>query len=137
MSQENVEIARAMLDAYSRRDWESAFKDTAPNFELDLSRALGPYRGVYRAERAQRVVSEFYESWESARIEPHGFIDAGQHVVVSPTAHWVGRDGIEVQAQITWAYTFRDGAIERMCMYQERQEALEAVGLSEQDAHRT
>jgi hypothetical protein len=47
----------------------------------------------------------------------------------------VGRDGIEVRAQTTWAYTFRDGTVERITIYQERQEALEAVGPSEQDAH--
>ena len=128
-------MARALLDAFSRRDWDSAFKDTAPNVEFDLSRALGPHRGVYRGERAQRAVSEFYASWESVRIDPGEFIDVGEHVVVSPTAHWVGRDGIEVQARVTWAYTFRHGAIERVCMYQERAEALEALGLSEQDAH--
>jgi len=29
----------------------------------------------------------------------------------------------------------RDGSITRLCFYQERQDALEAVGLSEQDAH--
>jgi hypothetical protein len=28
------------------------------------------------------------------------------------------------------AFTIRDGAIERLCMYQHRKEALEAVGLS-------
>jgi hypothetical protein len=32
-------------------------------------------------------------------------------------------------------WTIRDGAIERVVMYQERQDALAAVGLSEQDAH--
>jgi hypothetical protein len=32
---------------------------------------------------------------------------------------------------VTWTWTIRDGNIKRLCMYQERQEALEAVGLSE------
>jgi hypothetical protein len=56
-------------------------------------------------------------------------------VVVPTTVHMVGRDGIEVQARTTWTYTFRDGAMERACMFQERGEALEALALSEQDAH--
>ena len=46
-----------------------------------------------------------------------------------------GRDGIEVGSRPTLVWTIRDGAIERVSMYQERQDALEAVGLSEQDAH--
>jgi ketosteroid isomerase-like protein len=135
MSEENVEMVRAVIDAFSRGDWESALKDTAPNVELDLSRALGPQRGVYRGEGVRRALSEFYEGWESVRIEPSEFIEVGEHAVVPWTAHFVGRDGIEVQARVTWTYTFRDGAIERVCLYQDEQEALAAVGLSEQDAH--
>jgi SnoaL-like domain len=71
------------------------------------------------------------ENFESSRIEPHEFIEAGEHVVVPWTFHAVGRDGLEVQARLTWLFTIRDGAIQRACMYQERSEALEAAGLSE------
>ena len=46
-----------------------------------------------------------------------------------------GRDGIEVTARRTWVYTIREGGIVRLCQYQDLQEALAAVGLSEQDAH--
>jgi hypothetical protein len=56
-------------------------------------------------------------------------------VVMPGTGHMVGRDGIEVEARLTLVSTIRDGAIERNTMYQERQDALEALGLSEQDAH--
>jgi ketosteroid isomerase-like protein len=79
----------------------------------------------------QRVLSEFRQSWESVRIEPHEFIEVDEHVVVPWTAHMVGRDGIEVEARVTWTWTILDGAIERVCMYQEREEALDAAGLTE------
>jgi hypothetical protein len=68
------------------------------------------------------------------QIEPYEFIDLGEHVVVSLMGLWGGRDGVEVQARITWAYTLRDGAIERVCMFQEREEALNAVRRSKRDA---
>ncbi|MGH2993107.1 MAG: hypothetical protein ACRDL1_06185 [Solirubrobacterales bacterium] len=55
----------------------------------------------------------------------------GDHVVVPHTTHIRGRDGIEAQARTTSLVTIRDGKIERICLYQERQEALEAAGLSE------
>jgi hypothetical protein len=42
-----------------------------------------------------------------------------------------GRDGIEVQARGVWVWTIRDRSIVRVCLYQERKEALEAAGLSE------
>ena len=135
MSQENVEIVKAWYDAVNREDWDAMFKDTAPGFEVDLSRAVGPWRGVFGLDQIRPVMEEFRETWESARLEPHEFIEAGDLVVVPSTLHLKGRDGIEVVVRGTFVWTIRNGAIERMVMYQERQEALEAVGLSEQDAH--
>ena len=134
MSQENVEIVKAKIDAYNRGDWDAfVFKDAAPGFELDFSRAVGPWRGVFGPDQARRVVEEIRETWESARLEPHEFIEAGDLVVVPSTQHLKGRGGIEVVASATFVWTIRNGAIERVTMYQERQDALEAAGLSEQD----
>ena len=136
MSQENVEIVKAAIDAANREDWDSVFQaDMAPGFEMDFSRAVGPWRGLFKVDQLRRVVEEFAESWESVRIEPHEFIEAGDLVVVPWTLHVKGREGIETVARATFVWTIRDRAIERASMYQERQEALEALGLSEQDAH--
>ena len=131
MSQENVEIVKADIDAYNREDWDALFKDAAPGFELDFSRAVGPWRGVFGLDQIRRVVEEFRETWESARLEPHEFIEAGDLVVVPLTQHVKGRGGIEVVVRATFVWTIRNGAIERVTMYQERQDALEDVGLSE------
>jgi ketosteroid isomerase-like protein len=38
MSQENVEIVRAAINAYNRGDWDAVLKNAAPDFEYDLSR---------------------------------------------------------------------------------------------------
>ena len=135
MSQENVEIVKAKIDAYNREDWDAFYKDAAPGFELDLSRAVGPWRGVFGLDQIRRVVGEFRETWESARMEPHEFIEAGDLVVVPGTQHLKGRGGIEVAASATVVWTIRNGAIERVTMYQERQDALEDLGLSKQDVH--
>ena len=75
-------MVRAVIDAFSRNDWESALKDTAPNLELDLSRALGPQRGVYRGEQVRRALSEFYEGWQSVRIDEPEFIEVGEHCLL-------------------------------------------------------
>ena len=135
MSQENVEIVKAKIDAYNREDWDAFYKDMAPGFQLDLSRAVGPTRGVFGLDQSRRLVEEFRETWESARVEPHEFIEAGDLVVVPGTMHGKGRGGIEVVSRITFVWTIRNGAIERVTMYQERQDALEDLGLTEQDVH--
>src|SRR6476620_4330104 len=47
MSQDNVEMARRSYEAWHRGDVDAAFEDFAPDFELDMSRAIGTDRGVY------------------------------------------------------------------------------------------
>jgi ketosteroid isomerase-like protein len=135
MSQENVEIVKAWYDAWNREDWDAMIKDAAPGLELDFSRSDGPLVGVFGLDQIRRLTEEFFETWESARLEPHEFIEAGDLVVVPGTQHVKGRGGIEVAARGAYVWTIRNGAIERMVMYQSRQDALEDVGLSEQDAH--
>jgi ketosteroid isomerase-like protein len=131
MSQENVEIVRAAIHAYNREDWDAWLQHMAPCFELDMSRAVGPVSGVFSLDQLRRAQEDFAGYWESLRIEPHEFIEAGDLVVVPWTMRGRGREGIEVVTRVTFVWTIRDGAIQRGSMYQERQEALEAVGLSE------
>jgi ketosteroid isomerase-like protein len=47
------------------------------------------------------------------------------------TARMTGRGGIEVQAKSATVLTLRDGRMVRWTMYQDRAEALKAVGLGE------
>jgi ketosteroid isomerase-like protein len=131
MSLENVEIVRAAIDGFNRRDWDSALKDVAPELQVDNSRTARPKPGVYGLDQVRAYWDEVTNIWESWRIEPHELIESGEHVVVPWTFHAQGRDGLEVEARVTWTFTIRDGAIERVCMNQERQEALEAAGLRE------
>jgi len=132
MPQENVEIVRAALDAFNSGDREAALKDMAPDFELDMSRAISPdQRGIYGLDQMQQFWDDFVEPFESSRFEAEDFIEAGDQVIVPTTAHARGRDGIEVTARTATIYTIRDGAIVRMSMYQTLQDALEAAGLPE------
>ena len=131
MSQENVEIARAAVDALNRGDWNAALKDAAPDFELDLSRGMGPDAGVYEGGHVREWWDRFTESWESISFEPREFIPVDEHVVIPLTMRARGRDGIEVPSRPTWVLTFGNGALARLRMYQERADALGAVGLRE------
>ena len=131
MSQENVEIVRAAIDAFNRGDVEATFKDVSPEFEFDQTRAVGIDRGVYDLEGFRSLLASFTDNWESVTLGADELIDAGEHVAMPFTNVARGRDGIEVQARGIWVWTIRDGSIVRVCLYQERQEALEAAGLSE------
>jgi ketosteroid isomerase-like protein len=132
MSQENVEIVRRSLEAWNRRDLATLSALWRSDGELDWSRARGPWKGVYsgRGER-EAFWSEFWSTFEDVQLETYGFTETGSEVVVSNTAHMRGREGIEVIARSTFVYTVENGQITRLRMFQERDEALEATGLSE------
>jgi ketosteroid isomerase-like protein len=126
-----VEIVKAAIDAYNREDWDALFEAIAPGFEFDFSRGMGPGRGIYGVDQIRRYLADFAANWESVRLEPNEFIEAGDLVVVSQTTRARGREGIELTAHPTLVWTVCEGEIERVCLYQERQDALEAVGLVE------
>ena len=130
-----MEIVRAAWDALNREDWDALIQAAAPGYELDLSRAVGPQRGVYGVDQVRQFIDEFTDTWESMRLEAHEFIEAGDLVVVPSTLHVKGRGGIEVASRGAFVWTIGNKAIERVSLYQSRQDALEAVGLSEQDVH--
>jgi ketosteroid isomerase-like protein len=132
MSQENVDVVRQVLDAYSRRDLDALRTLNHPDLELDWSASRGSLAGVYRGfEEGLRFYAEYYETFESSVIVPDCFIDVGDSVVVPNVVYQRGRDAIEVSARSTLLYTLRDGKVTRVCLFQEEDEALKAVGLAE------
>ena len=95
------------------------------------SAPLRPWRGVYGRDGALSMVREIVESWEWVRVEP-ARADRGRGARRGALDDaGVGRDGIEVRLDSPGFGTIRDGLIVRICLYQEREEALEAAGLSE------
>jgi ketosteroid isomerase-like protein len=132
MSHENAEVVQRGVETWNRRDlttWLALFSSDA---EIDWSRARGPLKGVYSGrDEIETLWNEWFFTFEEARIETHSFTDAGSEVVVSNTTHFRGRQGIQVTASSTWVFTVEHGQITRLRLFQERDEALEAAGLTE------
>ena len=136
MSQENVEIVRRCLERlWDRRDMDAAFECVDPDVELDWSRSRAPYAGTVRGREAAR---RWFESvWEGAFsdqvVERRGFTDLPPDAVaVEQVIRATGRSsGIEARATGTTVWTVRDGKVVQGRLYQSKDEALKAAGLSE------
>ncbi len=136
MSQENVEIVRRVIDAFNQRDLDAAGRYNDSSVEVDWSRSRGVEAGVYRGRAEVRGFWDaFLEVFDRVTIFPDEFLERGDHVVVPNRTDFYGRDGVKVQAHSVMVVTLHDGLVVEWRLYQERAEALEAVGLSEQDAH--
>ena len=131
MSHENVEIVRRAIEAFNRRDFDEALQDVAPDATVDFSHSRGPDAGVYVGHDAiRRFWTDMTEPFERHTMAPDEFIPHGGHLVVVPmTSRMTGRGGIEVEAKTATVATVRDGRLVRWTMYQDKAEALKAVGL--------
>jgi ketosteroid isomerase-like protein len=137
VSQENVEIARQAHEAFSHPrldgfDLDRFYRYADPDLVIDWSRSDGVEAGIYGGEaETRRFWSTFFEVFDRVVVEPLEFIEHGDQVVVPHHLHASGRDGLTVDARAVVVLTFSEGRIVELRLYQERAEALKAVGLEE------
>jgi hypothetical protein len=138
MSQENVEIARRAVEEFNRQ-FNAEKLDLflfGPDIVLDTSNAVfdgAVFRGY---DGMQEWFSLVRGMWKRQYLEPEEFIPIGAEQVIVPTrVVSVGRDDVETVARIAVVVTVHDGKVTYMKTFQSKAGALEAVGLSEQDAH--
>jgi ketosteroid isomerase-like protein len=140
MSEENVELVRRGIDAFSRGDLDGVLKNFAPDAVVDWSNSLGFDAGVFRGHGEIRAFMErFHEGFNEIRVELLDDpleVESGL-VVVENVSYSHGRDGIVVQARSTFLITIRDGEQTSLTLYQTKQEALEAAGTAARGAAAT
>ena len=133
MAQEKVERLRAGLDAFNRTG-ELNVGFLAPDFELHQASSIIDTAGVFHGRDAiHGSLGELSESFEDLSFEAEEFFGApGGEVLVFIRARGRGRaSGAEMDNRIAWVLTYRGDKVARLVIYEERAEALEAVGLSE------
>ena len=138
MSQEAIEIARRGLEQFNQD-----FTSTELNLDLLASDVVfdnsnaGLDAAVYRGHEGMRdLMSVLRGMWKLQQGEAQEFIPVDEDRVIVPfRIVSVGREDVQVVARAAMLITVGDGKITYMKSFQSRAEALEAVGLSEQEAH--
>jgi ketosteroid isomerase-like protein len=138
MSQENVETVRRGFDVWEAA-WDSGADDLGPLlaiFDDDLvTRRLAPMPdpGTWHGlEGLLVVLTEWIDTFDEFTMKGDEFIDAGDQVVVRVAQEGRGDDsGVPVTGTFWFVLGVGDGKVVTLDMYATRDEALEAVGLSE------
>ena len=139
MSQENLDAIRHVYEQMAQGNFWAAREIFHPEIAWEWSSSMsgltgvGTYHGIEGVEAATR---DQFEAWDWFWQEGEKFIEKGDDVVVLTRLH--GRlkgSEREVQSQAADVWTFREGRAVRVKSYDSRDEAIEAAGLSEQDAH--
>ena len=97
-----------------------------------------PESGTLAGHDEVRVWFErFWEAWETLDIDVIDMIESGDRVLALVRFRGVGKgSGVKVESGIdAHAWTMQDGKAVAVRLYQGTPEALEALGLSEQDTH--
>jgi ketosteroid isomerase-like protein len=138
MSQENVQIVQQFYESVTRQDLDGVLDCVHAEIELDWSASRSPWRGIYKGyDGLMRFWTEQIEGWKEFSLELAEAIEYDRERVLAVTV-MRGRgegSGISTKAAGATLWTFRDGRILSGRLFQTKEEALEAVGLSDQDAH--
>jgi ketosteroid isomerase-like protein len=133
MSQENVEIVRRGLEQFMATG-RFAATEVAPDFAWDMSNFKGwPEHQVYDGiAGAEAFLRDWSAAWDDWSVESEAMHDVGDKVV--DLLRQRGRSkaaGMLVDMSFAMVWTLRDGIQTRMEMYDDRDEALKAVGLAD------
>jgi ketosteroid isomerase-like protein len=132
MSQENVEIALALVDAWNRGDREafiSLWDEQAVFYPLRAQLEGEAYRGH---DGLDRFINGLTDEWADVRFDIGATRDAGEQIVGIGRFRARGRaSGVDLDVPLGVLTTVRRGKIVYMRFFSEPTEALEAAGLSE------
>jgi ketosteroid isomerase-like protein len=135
MSQDNVEIVRTLFEVWNAGDMDAFRELLAPDVILRNPEGWpepGPFVG---REAVMRQWEEQREIWDADAVEPiSDFIESADRVVVRFIWHGLGH-GPESNMKMTGVFTVRKARMFQAEFFWDHAEALEAAGLSEEDAH--
>jgi ketosteroid isomerase-like protein len=139
MSAANIAAIREGFEAFNSGDVARILAFTDPGFETEVPPELSAEPDTYRGhEGVRRYFESFAEAMNEVHFEPEQFWTAGDLVVVTAVLTAKGkRTGIPVEQRIAQVWTLRDGRALRAETYAELSEALQAAGLSAEDARAT
>ena len=132
MSQENVEVVRALFEAWNADDMDAFRELYDPDAVMRMAQDWpepGPYVG---REAIMRELEQLRQTWDGRdTAEPIGdFIDVGDRVAVRHIWRAAGH-GPEAAVELTSVWTVRAGRILAADYFRDYAEALETLGLRE------
>jgi ketosteroid isomerase-like protein len=136
MSRQNVELVRGIYEAVARRDDVTPFEVYADDIVWDWSnarRAALQTKAIYNGhEGVRQMWREAVSVFGEVDLEVEELMDAGDQVLAVICEREVGRaSGAPVETAHLAVWTLADGKVTQMQVFDDRQQALEAAGLSD------
>jgi ketosteroid isomerase-like protein len=134
MSQENVEVVRSMYASFGElAQGGDVASYVAAHYDRDCEYRPVEETGAIRGHDALiRWTERWLEAWEEYVDEIEEIVDADEVIVGVVKVHARGRDsGMEISQRLFHVCEVRNGKVQRLREYLDRNRALEAAGLRE------
>jgi ketosteroid isomerase-like protein len=131
MSQENVDQFMKSIEAFDRMDVPGVLRllDPEIRFEHRLAALQGSYVGL---EGVEGFLADVAEHFDALKVECPDVRDLGDRVLALGTTRITGKgSGVETELPFTVLARFRDGRMTHFTDFGDRDQALEAAGISE------
>jgi len=132
MSQENVDALRAVYDEWGNGNFRAGVDLYDP--EVVFVQGPGfPESGAHHGrEGIREYMRTFLETWTRLTIEADDFLEAGDTVVAEVVQRGSGKESAAPgEFRYFHVWSFRGGKVIRLEVIRNREDALEAAGLSE------
>jgi ketosteroid isomerase-like protein len=131
MSEENVEVVRAVIDGWLRGD-PSTLDLVAEDVVYVAPPTMPGGRTYHGHEGVLQWVVDWRAEWADYELEIERVEDLGDQVMTAERNKATGkRSGVEVDMRTFSLWSFRDGKVIRWQGFPTEEAALEAAGLSE------
>ena len=133
MSEENVELVRSSLLGWNDRGVAAFVENVAPDVEFRPPKeSMEP--GIYRGPDGMRTYFDRVgEMFEVQDVESVDMVDVDDTHVIAVLKVFVSTPHFAGEVEMNWAfvYTIENGLVTRAEGFTDKQQALEAAGLSE------
>jgi ketosteroid isomerase-like protein len=131
MSETNLNVVAALGEAYLRGDVEAMLEFVDPDVVVIQFPDQPDTRPYHGHQGMLQAMSSWIDTWDDYSIEPRDAKEFGDNVFVA--LHQRGRgkaSGVELEADVFFVYTLRNGKVVRWLMFPSEEEALEAARVS-------
>jgi ketosteroid isomerase-like protein len=130
MSDQNVELVRKSAEAFNRGGIEALRAFADPQIEFHEPPEQPAPRVARGWDETLEMWREFDSAWESHQTEIEELRPLGDdRILLLSIEHFVGRDGMTVDAPFAGIVTIKDGKILRWQAFWDRSRAFAAAGL--------
>jgi ketosteroid isomerase-like protein len=133
MSEENVEMVRSSILGWNDRGVDAFVENVAPDAEFHPPKeSFEP--GIYRGPDGVRTYWERTgETFKERRVESVDMIEVDDTRVIAVVKAFATTPHFATEVEMNWAWlvTIENGLVTRTETFTDRQQALEAAGLSE------